>query len=274
MIQHSAAQRLALGLCLEEGAACCFSCSAPTPALVHLWCLQVLPHSTALETCPPCDKWEGLDHTQPDLVWPWAQHSRLPSWAGPRAEAVEAVSMQGWQLAGGWGSPHSFYFCCLCHMDATTTDAVIRLVPPSYFCINLWVCVAEPLPVPRVLQGSGGLVGAPYRHLQHHRAVLRCALSSLEMLGFFLGDEVYEGNILSIKKFCLLWRPPKCRSFIPLYWYICIHGLFWITFYYSILKIEFGANILSVLGMLLTVLTPIVPLYCFYLPPYSAKVSQ
>lgn len=151
-------QRLALGLCLEEGAAWCLLLVCTNPALVHLCCLPVLPHSTALETCPPCDKWEGLDHAESDPIQPWAQHRRLPSrgaWAGPRAEAVEAVRMQGWQLAGGWGSPHSFYFCCLCHMDATTTDDVIGLVPPRYFCIDLWVCVAEPLPALRVLHGSG-----------------------------------------------------------------------------------------------------------------------
>lgn len=84
------------------------------------------------------------------------------AWAGPGAEAVQAVGMQGWQLTGGRGSPHSFYFCCLCHMDATTDD-VIRLVPPGYFCIDLWVCVAEPLPTPRVLQGSGLHLPSPCR---------------------------------------------------------------------------------------------------------------
>lgn len=88
----------------------------------------------------------------------WTRHTGLScrgAWAGAGAEALGAVSMQGWQLAGGWASPHSFYFCCLCHMGAMTTDDVIRLVPPCYFCINLWVCVAVPLPAPRVLQGLG-----------------------------------------------------------------------------------------------------------------------
>lgn len=93
-----------------------------------------------------CPVTTQLHHTGSDPVW--TQLRRLPSrgaWAGPGAEAVQAVGMQGWQLTGGRGSPHSFYFCCLCHMDATTDD-VIRLVPPGYFCIDLWVCVLSPSP--------------------------------------------------------------------------------------------------------------------------------
>lgn len=144
-----------------------------------------------------------------------AQHTRLPflivCWAVTRAEAVEAVSMQGWQLAGGCASPHSLYFCCLCHVNATKTDDVIGLVPPSYFSIDLRVRVSEPPlwvpasaaglqlfhlppslgrwdlagcslqapPAPRRLMGTGLFSEAP-SHLWRH---------------FFLGgEEVYEGD--------------------------------------------------------------------------------
>lgn len=56
---------------------------------------------------------------------------------------------------------------------------------------------------------QGGLVGASYRHLQHHRAdgdwpVLRSIFSSLEMFGVFWGEKVCEDDILSIKKSYLL----------------------------------------------------------------------
>lgn len=56
-IQHSAAHSAA-----PEACPVTCSWSAPTPALGHLRCLQVLPHSTALETCPARGKWEWLDH--------------------------------------------------------------------------------------------------------------------------------------------------------------------------------------------------------------------
>lgn len=124
--------------------------------MVHSWGLQVLPHPTALETCPPCDKREGLDHSESDPVW--TLHLGLPSrgcWAAPGAQALQAAGMQGWQLAGGWESPHSFYFRCLCHMDAKTDD-VIRLVPPScFFCIDLWVWLS-----PSPHQGSCRALGS------------------------------------------------------------------------------------------------------------------
>lgn len=62
--------------------------------------------------------------------------------------------MQGWQLAGGCGSPHSLYFCCLCHMNTTKTDDVIESVPLSYLCMHLQVCVSEP---PLCSVGATGL---------------------------------------------------------------------------------------------------------------------
>lgn len=79
-------------------------------------------------------------------------------WAVTRAEAAEAVSMQGWQLAGGCASPHSLYFCGVHMTQATKTDDVIGSVSPSCFCIDLQVHVsAFPLPCGswRAALGSG-----------------------------------------------------------------------------------------------------------------------
>lgn len=178
----------ALGLCLEEGAARALLCSAPTPALLRLRCLQVLPRSAALETCPEQHPLASGRHS---IAPAWLEgsdprHGRLRSpilrRAVGRAEPPEAISMQSWQLAGGCGSPHSLYFCCLCHMNTAKTDDAIASVPPSYFCIDLRVRAAEP---PRCPMGPdergrapaaplaprrarGVWLGAPHRHLQLH----------------------------------------------------------------------------------------------------------
>lgn len=215
----------ALALRSEEGAAYCplLVCSNPCPgSLAGSSGPSSLLSARDTSRASPSAERQALRHARAaggvgshPTVGPSTQNSPFPScWAVRRAEAARAISMQGWQLAGGCGSPHSLYFCCLCHMNAAKTDDVIGSVPPCYSCSDLTgPCVRAP-PLPRVLPAAplaprraGDVrLGAPYG-LMGTGLVSERPLSSLEMFFFFFlwgRKRVKELTfILSIKKSCL-----------------------------------------------------------------------
>lgn len=179
--------------------------------------------------------------------------------------------MQGWQLAGGCRSPHSLYFCCLCHVSAQRQP---MLSDQSLWAISASI-LKESVPAPP-------LSPRPNVHCQCSSALpLTCgvlsgcfqaapaplglswALSSLEIFAGW-------GEVLGLRDLSHQLKNPTC---IPLY--ICIHGLLLIK-PLLILKMEVGANIISArvsLGMLLAILVLMVWPSSSYLPPYWCKWS-
>lgn len=102
-----------------QSGGCCWS--APTPALVHSWCLQVVPHSTALETCPPCDRWEGLHHAKFRSCLPvdTAQEAALPGVPGLVLEQRQCrllVCRAGSSLVGGEAHTAFIFVACVTWM--------------------------------------------------------------------------------------------------------------------------------------------------------------
>lgn len=123
-----------------------------------------------------------LKGSGPSPTAPALGHSVTPLWLWGviRAEPVGDVSMQDWQLAGGCRSPHSLYFCCLCHVSSQrqpmlsdqslwAVSALILKSVPALPLLPVGTVSAAPAPhlwdFVWVLPGSSGSMWAELSHL-------------------------------------------------------------------------------------------------------------
>lgn len=190
----SSIHRLAPGLCLEEGAACCLLLVCTSPCLGSL---VVSPGSFFPFPSPgdlsPCGSESGPVQRRAQHTGP----SRAAGLVLQHSQRRLLVRRAGSLLVGGEAHTAFIFVACVTWMppgEMMLSDWSLQL----FLHRSLGVCGWAPplsegpagLGVPLSLPMQGGSLGAPHRHLQHHRAdrdcsVLRDTLSSLGMFGVF-----------------------------------------------------------------------------------------
>lgn len=175
-----------------------------------------------------------LKGSGPSPTAPALGHSVTPLWLWGviRAEPVGDVTMQDWQLAGGCRSPHSLYFCCLCHVSAQrqpmlsdrslwAVSALILKSVPALPLLPVGTVSAAPALTCGILSGSFQAALAP------------CGLSwAISPLQADICICIYV-HYIEIRVFCRVGRSFRAERFIsPIkkpnlypFVYICIHVL-------------------------------------------------